>query len=115
VGTQATIAIPSAVAAAGYTNFVSNAWEGGGLGVIHVKDGSYTHGTYDALLPSSDDTFDTFGWTTTAGWYTGPGRCTAQLRSDDRGATWTQQVPDLGTGQHFIGGLTSYIVVTYDC
>ena len=101
-------------AAASYTNFVSNAWTGS-LGVIHVQDGSYTHGQYDALLPPSDDTVDTFGWSTTAGWYNGPARCSAMLRSDDGGNTWTQQLPDLGPGQHFIGAYTSYIVSTYVC
>ncbi|HJP77064.1 MAG TPA: hypothetical protein VJ914_22540 [Pseudonocardiaceae bacterium] len=101
-------------ATATYTNFVSNAWTGG-LGVIHVQDGSYTYGTYDAVLPASDDTFDTFGWSTTAGWYNGPGRCSSMLRSDDGGNSWTQQFPDLGPGQHFIGAYTSYIVATYVC
>jgi hypothetical protein len=101
-------------AAAGFTNFISNAWTGGNLGVIHVKDGSYTHGTYDAPLPPLDDTFDTLGWSTTAGWYTGPGFCTAQLRSDDGGNTFVQQ-DNLGSGQHFIGANTSYIVRPFKC
>lgn len=96
-----------------WTNFISNGWTGG-LGVIHVKDGAYTHGSYDALLPAHKDTVDAFEWSTTAGWYTGPGYCTLQLRSDNGGA-WVQQSPDLGSGQHFIGAYTSYIVVPYAC
>ena len=109
---------PAMHPAAGYTNFIANpgdsAWSGN-LGVIHLKDGSYTHGTYDALLPIGDDTYDYFGWSTTSGWYTGPGYCTIQFRSDDGGSTWTRQVPDLGPGQHFIGGGTSYLVYPYPC
>lgn len=114
VDTQSIAASLTVPAAATFTNFISNGWNRA-IGVIHVKDGSYTHGTYDAALPAGDDTFDTFGWSTTAGWYTGPGFCTAQLRSNDGGNTWSQQVPDLGSGQHFIGANTSYIVVPYNC
>jgi hypothetical protein len=106
--------VPPAAAAVNWTNFISNGWTAD-IGVIHVKDGSYTLGNYDARLPSGDDTVDTFGWSTTAGWYTGPGFCTSQLRSDDRGATWSQQLPDLGSGQHFIGANTSYILVVHSC
>jgi photosystem II stability/assembly factor-like uncharacterized protein len=104
--------------AAGYTNYIANPGDNlwsGGLGVIHVKDGSYTYGNYDALLPTGTDTYDYFGWSTTSGWYTGPGYCTIQFRSDDGGSTWTRQVPDLGSGQHFIGGGTSYLVYPYPC
>jgi hypothetical protein len=107
-------ASPAVSAVASYTNFITNAWSGG-LGVIHVKDGTYTHGTYDALLPPNNNTVDAFGWSTTAGWYAGPGYCTSQLRSDDRGNTWYWQLPDLGSGQHFIGANTSYVVFPYRC
>lgn len=101
-------------ATASVTNSVYNAWTGN-LGVIHVRDGSYVvPGKYDSLLPPSEDTAGAFGWSTTAGWYNGPGRCNTLLRSDDGGNTWKSQ-PPVGPGQHFIGSHTSYIVSTYVC
>jgi hypothetical protein len=103
-----TAASPTALAAT-TTNYIYNDSDIG-LGVIHVRDGSYTHGTYDVVLAPGTFT----PWTSTAGWYTGPGYCTEQYRSDD-GAPWTRQYPDLGPGQHFIGAHTSYIVYAYHC
>ncbi|MFE9191902.1 hypothetical protein ACFYL6_20050 [Micromonospora sp. NPDC007208] len=94
-------------------NYIGNAW-GGGLGVIHVRDGKYTHGTYDAVLPFNQWTDEWFGWANAAGWYTGANHCTSQIRSDG-GGPWYQQLPDLGPGQHFIGLSTSYVVSVYDC
>lgn len=106
---------PTAMAATA-TNYIRNKTTGVfGLGVIHVRDGSYTHGTYDAVLPSGTYTDLYFGWTTTAGWYTGPGYCTYQYRNDDGGSVFTRQLPDLGPGQHFIGSNTSYLVYVYHC
>ncbi|WP_163568784.1 right-handed parallel beta-helix repeat-containing protein [Fodinicola feengrottensis] len=78
------------------------------IGVIHVKDGSYAHGQYDVALPPDDDTAGNLGWSTTAGWYTGPGYCTVQYRWDANYPIWRVQKPDLGPGQHFIGPDTSY-------
>ncbi|MET8281751.1 hypothetical protein [Micromonospora sp. NPDC005174] len=101
---------PAAVAAG---NRIGNAW-GGGLGVIHVRDGKYTYGTHDAVLPFDQWSDAWFGWATTAGWYTGAGYCTMQLRSDG-GGPWYRQLPDLGAGQHFVGLQTSYIVSIYGC
>jgi photosystem II stability/assembly factor-like uncharacterized protein len=86
-----------------------------GLGVIHVKDNNYTHGTYDAVLDGYAGTTDVlFGWQSVAGWYLGAGYCSSQYRSDDGGRTWKRQTPDLGPGQHFIGD-TDYQVVMYHC
>ncbi|WP_334626429.1 hypothetical protein [Micromonospora sp. CPCC 205539] len=102
---------PRASLAAG--NYIYNEW-GGGLGVIHVRDGKYTHGTYDAVLPSGQWSDWYFGWANTAGWYTGANHCTVQYRSDG-GGPWYRQLPDLGPGQHFIGLQTSYAVTVYDC
>ena len=96
------------------TNTVGNASEVG-FGVIDDRDGRYNHGTYDEILGFELFTHEYFRWVTTAGWYTGPGYCTAQTRSDDRGATWYRQYPDLGAGQHFIGARTSYFVLAYRC
>ncbi|SEG91678.1 hypothetical protein SAMN05216223_12450 [Actinacidiphila yanglinensis] len=107
------VAAAKAAAAAG-TNFIGND-NSIGLGVMHIKDGVYTQGAYDAVLPAEDNTEDAFGWANAAGWYLGPGYCSAQLRSDDGGADWYQQTPDLGPGQHFIGSATDYIVVMYHC
>ena len=86
-----------------------------GLGVIHVRDGNYVHGQYDSVLGEGRDSFFSFGWTTTAGWYTGPGYCTRQWRSDHPGEVYRRQLPDLGPGQHFIGSQTSYQVEAYRC
>lgn len=96
------------------TNSIRNASEVG-FGVIDDRDGSYVHGQYDAILRFELWTHEYFRWITTAGWYTGPGYCTVQLRSEDRGATWESQDPPLGQGQHFIGARTSYIVTAYRC
>ncbi len=85
------------------------------LGVIRVRrsDYSYRLGNYDELLSSANNTYNQFGWRTTAGWYTGPGYCTQQWRSDDGGHTWIHQLPDLGPGQHYIGPNTWYWVEPY--
>jgi hypothetical protein len=85
-----------------------------GIGVIHLHDGSYTHGTYDVILQPGGSSDLDFGWATTAGWYTGPGYCTEQWRSSDE-VNFVRQTPDLGSGQHFIGASTSYIVLAYHC
>ncbi|WP_433309891.1 hypothetical protein ACQP0U_21480 [Micromonospora sp. CA-269861] len=101
---------PASVAAG---NYIGNFW-GGGLGVIRVRDGNYTYGTHDAVLPSGKWTDLDLGWSNAAGWYTGAGHCTVQWRSDG-GGPWYRQLPDLGPGQHFIGQQTSYFVDVYDC
>lgn len=86
------------------------------LGVIHVRDGSYVYGSYDALLPPNQYTDVNLNWGTTAGWYTGAGYCTQQWRSDiDLPNHFVRQTPDLGAGQHFIGGHTYYKVKPYRC
>jgi hypothetical protein len=104
------------------TNFIQNSAAlgfTGGLGVIHVYRGAgsnYAHGLYDAVLPASYYSDVYFGWTTTSGWYTGPGYCTVQYRADRISEhQWVRQSPDLGSGQHFIGGGTYYIVEPYAC
>ncbi|SEF04028.1 hypothetical protein SAMN05216489_09857 [Streptomyces sp. 3213] len=108
------VAAAAKAAAASGTNYIGNA-SGIGLGVMHIKDGVYTQGSYDAVLPANEWTNQAFGWANAAGWYTGPGYCTEQLRSDDGGVTWTRQLPDLGPGQHFIGSATDYDVLMYHC
>ncbi|GAA5183544.1 hypothetical protein GCM10023322_23070 [Rugosimonospora acidiphila] len=98
------------------SNYILNCTYEFGLGVMHLKDNAYTHGTYDAALPGEGAATDTyFGWQNAAGWYNGPGYCTSQARSDDGGRTWRWQEPDLGPGQHFIGGATDYQVFSYKC
>jgi hypothetical protein len=101
------VVVPDAV-----TNYIGNEWTQS-LGVIHVKDGSYTHGNYDAALPPDTDTVGAFAWTTTAGWYIGPGYFSKQVRSDN-GGPWTATT-DLPSGQHFIGANTSYVVNVWSC
>jgi hypothetical protein len=103
---------PAAVAAT-TRNFIWNVSDIG-IGVIHVRDGSYQHGTYDSILPSGAFTDQYLGWPGTGGWYTGPGYCTQQWRAED-GVNFSPQLPDLGPGQHFIGAHTSYIVNAYHC
>jgi hypothetical protein len=70
---------------------------------MHIQDGVCTQGTCDAVLPSDEWTDQAFGWADATGWCTGPGYRTEQRRSDDGGATWYPQTPDLGPGRHFIG------------
>lgn len=108
------VAAAAQAAAAAGTNYIGNA-SGIGLGVMHIHDGVYGQGLYDVVLPANEWTDQAFGWANAAGWYTGPGYCTEQLRSDDGGVTWTRQLPDLGSGQHFIGSTTDYDVVMYHC
>jgi hypothetical protein len=82
--------------------------------VIGQKDGVYNEpGKYDYVLPKNEMTHSRYGWDTSGGWYTGPGYCTYQLRSDDHGATFKLQSPDLGPGLHLIGSTTSYAVRSY--
>jgi len=104
----------AAVPAADETNFIWNN-SGIGRGVIHVKDGNYADGLYDAVLEAQGATDANYGWTTVAGWYTGPGYCTEQWRSDPNTQGWNRQLPDLGSCQHFIGATTSYEAVLYHC
>ena len=108
---------PAVVADLPYTNYIFNkSADNIGLGVIHVRDGNYTLGTHDAVLPWGTFSDWQFGWTTTAGWYTGPGYCTQQWRLDNSGTgPRTRQLPDLGPGQHFIGAHTVYEVRAYRC
>ncbi|MEU8821752.1 hypothetical protein [Actinoplanes sp. NPDC048796] len=85
------------------------------VGVIGKKDGVYNvPGKYDERLQPDQWSHKAFGWNTTGGWYTGPGYCTAQQRSDDRGRTWQDQ-PDLGPGVHLIGPTTIYAIYAYPC
>lgn len=107
------VAAAKAAAAAG-TNYIGND-SLLGLGVMHIQDGVYTQGSYDAVLPADSYTNGVFGWANAAGWYLGPGYCSAQLRSDDGGVTWHPQNPNLGPGQHFIGSTTDYVVAMYRC
>ena len=44
-----------------------------GLGVIHLADDSYAHGTYDVALPAHQDTYHAFHWAGAAGVYVGRG------------------------------------------
>jgi hypothetical protein len=112
-----TLSVPAAVQPlATATNVIINESDGGlGLGVIHEHDNNYVFGKYDAVLPINQSTANAFGWITTAGWYTGPGFCTRQFRSDTGSNPFTRQSPDLPAGQHFIGAHTSYVVEAYPC
>ncbi len=110
--TSPTRTSPQVVAAVAATNAIANQ-SSIGIGVIHVRDGNYSHGNYDVVLPRGQWTDLAFGWASTAGWYTGPGYCTQQWRSDSIIGSYVRQLPDLGPGQHFIGSHTSYIVIAY--
>lgn len=112
VGATASPSAPDGHARPLQANAIYNMSTGYGLGVIHIQDGAYTYGNYDAILPPQSWSDVQFMWITTAGWYTGPGYCTRQWRSTD-GQTWTPQYPDLGPGQHFIGLSTYYRVEAY--
>jgi hypothetical protein len=96
------------VPAATLTNFIINRWTGGNLGVIHVPGGPIQ------LLPPGQDTFDFFGWTTTAAFVIGSGFCADLQRSDNLGITWVKQAR-IGAGTHLIGAHTSYMVFPVKC
>jgi hypothetical protein len=110
----AAVAVPAPAEALTVTNFIQNT-STINLGVIHVADGHYAHGNYDALLTPGRNTYVSFLWTTTAGWYTGPGYCTRQWRSDTPNAPFRRQLPDLPAGLHVIGSNTAYQVQAYRC
>ena len=116
-GDDSAAGAPDAVIApAAATNFIINDSPLGlEIGVIEKRDGDYQFGNYDWRLPEgqSTDLWLVTRWSTTAGWYTGPGYCTKQWRSENMGSTWTRQKPNLGPGQHFIGATTSYDVYAY--
>lgn len=57
-------AAAKAAAAAG-TNYIGND-SLLGLGVMHIQDGVYTQGSYDAVLPAESDTNGVFGWANAA-------------------------------------------------
>jgi hypothetical protein len=46
-----------------------------GIGVMHVRDGRYDMGAYDAILPSGQRTDTYFGWVSGEGVYVGSGGC----------------------------------------
>ncbi|MBG0563858.1 hypothetical protein [Actinoplanes aureus] len=97
--------------AAGATNFIYNEPEANlPFGVIHLRDYNYAKGNYDIALPPGESTLQ--WWGTTAGWYTAPGYCTQQYRSD-HGGPFHRQTPDLGPGIHYIGAYTTYAVYMY--
>lgn len=72
-----------------------------------------SNANYTQRLQPGDYTHSAFGWTKVGGWYTGPGYCTYQMRSDDKGRSWRYQKPDLGAGRHPIGATTSYLISAY--
>ena len=99
-------ALPSYV-----TNTIGNR---GGTGSVAI--GVFPRGssaTYTHLVRPDGYSHRDLGWNAVGGWYTGPGYCTYQLRSDNKGQTWDWQKPDLGEGRHAIGATTSYIVSAY--
>jgi hypothetical protein len=111
VGDAALRPVP-AQAADGHVNFILNDPQSQvAVGVIHLKDYNYGHGTYDVTIAANISTFDV-GWQETAGWYTGPNYCTQQYRSDF-GGPFHRQEPDLGPGIHYIGPDTSYDIYVY--
>jgi hypothetical protein len=92
-----------------------------GLGIIQYWDGNYYAGHYDRVLPPQvrnlngsvryvENSYDYFGWYTTAGFYIGPGYC-ADLYRHDFGLSGPWQYQGrIGPGEHPIGSNTSYRV-----
>lgn len=81
------------------------------LGIIHVKDGNYTHGTYDTLLNRLHRSNEY--WSNTAGYYIGPGYCAQEWRLDNTGTF--DYLRDVPAGQHFISTTQTYAIVAYRC
>lgn len=44
-----------------------------GIGVVHLADGTCTHGTYDVILPVNEDTYHNIGWNEVSAAYVGSG------------------------------------------
>jgi hypothetical protein len=67
-----------------------------------------------SLLPFGQRT-DTsrLSWNTAAGWLTGDGWCTVQFRKNSGSPDIVRQLPDLGSGPHYIGKDTTYFVYPY--
>ena len=97
------------------TNTIYNWTYGTGIGVIRVADNDYLFGNYDAALPGWQATWQDFQWTTTAGFYVGPGYCVNAFRHDHglSGAFTFQGT--FGAGRHYIGANTSYILEARRC
>ena len=108
---------PMAAAATG--NFIANAvsqnfvmpsnhreWTGA-LGVYQPGVAAYS------LLNFGQYTNRSLGWPVAAGWLTGAGWCTVQFRLDNGSPNAVRQLPDLGSGPHYIGSGTSYFVYPY--
>ncbi|MCG5468901.1 hypothetical protein LADH09A_002801 [Micromonospora sp. LAH09] len=81
------------------------------LGIIHVRDGNYTRGTYDTLLDHLHRSNEY--WDNTAGYYIGPGYCAEEWRLDNTGIF--DYLRDVGAGQHFISTTQTYAIIAYRC
>lgn len=89
-----------------------------GVGVIEKFNQPHAYGHYDAILPAEQPSYiansaDYKGWTTTGGFYIGPGYC-ADLYRHDFGLSgpWEFQ-GRIGPGEHPIGSNTSYRVYAF--
>jgi hypothetical protein len=92
------------------------------LGVIQKFNQPHAHGHYDVLLPAQerhgnslfvDNSADYRGWTTTGGFYIGPGYCADLFRHDfGLSGPWEFQMR-IGPGEHPIGSNTSYRVYAF--
>ncbi len=93
-------------------NFIGNNSPTIGLGVIHVRDGNYTNGTYDTVLRPGQRTSDF--WATVAGYYIGTGYC-AMVWIEDFDPGTIDYPTYVGAGQHFIPLSRSVWVKAYRC
>ncbi|MEU6852515.1 hypothetical protein ABZ901_21655 [Actinacidiphila alni] len=108
------VAAVKAAAAAGVENLILDG-SSIGIGVIHLHDGVYTHGTYDVVLPAGADTMTAFGWANTAGWFMGDHYCAHVERSTDQGENWTHLPDNYDYGLHVIESNADYIITQYRC
>ena len=109
-----TVTPAQAAAVGAATNTIYN-WGPGGVGVIHSQDHISVNGKYDAVLPVYGSTWHSFGWTTAAGFYIGPGYCADAYRHDHGLSGSFPFQGTLGAGRHFIGTTTSYILQIHRC
>ena len=74
-----------------------------GVGVIHVWDGDYTYGQYDAVLPPDRRTDGTpLHWTQVEGFYIGAGYCGRLWIFNSISNNWREDPRVYWPGQHHL-------------
>ena len=93
------------------TNYIYNGGVVGGLGVIHLWDGNYTHGNYDVALPQHRFSSAEFGWSYTEGYYIGAAYCAEVYRKYEAGDLWEHVASIRGPNQSAVSRYWYWYVV----